>query len=137
VNLVIFVAVAPGGILGLIREFREGKPGRRAAIAAMILGVLAGDAGITITGAAGTGLLHFLGIAIPLIAIGGGALALVMPAVGAALSVVAAIATVALFGVTAKLLIPVVLGLVAAALAWMAWRQIAAAAASQPAMGRA
>lgn len=134
VNLVIFVAVAPGGILGLGREFSENKPGRRAAIAAMILGVLAGDVGIAITGAAGTGLLQFVGITIPLIAIGGGALALVMPKLGAVLSVVASVATVAIFsGAGGRIAIPVVIGLISALLAFLASRQTAA----QPAMERA
>ncbi len=136
VNLVIFVSVAPGGILGLATEFREGKPGRRAAISAMILGVLAGDAGIAITGAAGTGWLQFVGIAIPVIAIGGGALALVMPALGAALALFAAIATVAVFGVGKLILIPVAISLASALFAFVAWRRMSAAAA-QPAMGRA
>jgi hypothetical protein len=136
VNLVIFVAVAPGGILGLAREFGEGRPGRRAAISAMILGVLAGDSGIAITGAAGTGLLQFVGIAIPVIAIGGGALALVMPALGASLALFAAVATVVVFGFNGLIAIPVAISLASALLAFLAWRSQSGAAAHQ-AMGRA
>jgi hypothetical protein len=138
VNLVIFVSVAPGGILGLAAEFREGKPGRRAAIAAMILGVLSGDAGIAITGAAGTGWLQFVGIAIPLIAIGGGALTLVNPKLGVVLGVVAAVASAAVFGVSpTRFLIPVALSLVSALLAFLAWRSQAAVSTAAPARGAA
>ncbi len=136
VNLVIFVTVAPDGIIGLAREFGEGRPGRRAAIAAMILGILSGDAGIAITGAAGTGLLQLAGITIPLVAIGGGALALIRPALGSVLMLVAAVATVVVFGLTPLIMIPVAIGVVAAILALVAQQSAARAAASQ-ALGRA
>jgi branched-chain amino acid transport system permease protein len=119
VNLVMFVTVAPDGILGLAREFGEGRPGRRAAIAAMILGILAGDAGIAITGAAGTGLLQLLGIAIPLLTIVGGGLALVRPGIGGVMMLASAVATGAVFGLDPVTAIPVVIGAVGGGLAYV------------------
>jgi branched-chain amino acid transport system permease protein len=126
VNLVMFVTVAPDGILGLAREFAEGRPGRRAAIAAMILGILAGDAGIAITGAAGTGLLQFAGIGIPLLTIVGGGLALVRPGIGGAMMLASAVATAAVFGLGVLTAIPVVIGAVGGGLAYVARSQRAA-----------
>ena len=128
VNLVMFVTVAPEGILGLAREFAEGRPGRRAAIAAMILGILAGDTGIAITGAAGTGLLQLFGIAIPLLTIVGGGLALVRPGIGGLMMLASAAATAAVFGLDVLTAVPIAIGALGGALAYLARYRITASA---------
>jgi len=89
---------------------------------------LAGDTGIAITGAAGAGLLQLLGIAIPLLTIVGGGLALVRPGIGGLMMLVSAAATAAVFGLDVLTAVPIAIGALGGALAFLARYRITTSA---------